>query len=262
SDPITVTNTGDEALTNLVVNDPLLGGNLSGFGSTLAVGASVTKTFTHTITAGDPDPLTNTVTATASGHDSKATVTDTSSCETDVLHTPGISVEKTCPTSANIGDTITYSITVTNTGDEALTNLVVNDPVLGGNLSGFGSTLAVGASVTKTFTYTITASDPDPLTNTVTATATGADSGDTVEDSASCETDVLNPQIDLVKGGVDFAHVSDAIPYDFTVTNTGDTDLHDVKLVDPICNDGTITIVTQGDGDSTLAVDETWTYSC
>src|SRR5437867_671312 len=175
---------------------------------------------------------------------------------------PGISVTMSCPKTAGIGDTITYSITVSNTGSEDLNNLVVDDPLLGGHLSGFGSTLAVGASVTKTFTHTITASDPDPLTNTVTATAKGADSGDSVEDSASCKTDVLNPQIDLVKGGVDFAHVGDTIPYDFTVTNTGDADLHDVKLVDPICNDGTITIVTQGDGDSTLAVDETWTYSC
>src|SRR5439155_12321308 len=132
---------------------------------------------------------------------------------------------KTCPKAGGLGDTITYSITVTNTGNEALTDLVVNDKLLGGDLGAFPATLSVGQSVTKTFDHTITASDPDPLTNTVTATAKGADSGDTVEDSASCETDVLNPQIDLVKGGVDFAHVSDAIPYDFTVTNTGDTDL-------------------------------------
>src|SRR5439155_865574 len=175
---ITVTNAGNEALNNLVVTDALLGGTLGAFPSSLAVGGSVTKTFTYTIKAGDPDPLTNSVTASAKGADSGDSVQDSDSCQTDVLHNPGIDVAKTCPRSGGIGDTITYSITVTNTGDEALTNLVVNDPLLGGNLSGFGSTLAVGASVTKTFTYTITASDPDPLTNTVTATATGADSKD------------------------------------------------------------------------------------
>src|SRR5206468_7954060 len=154
---ITVTNTGNEALTNLVVKDPLLGGDLSGFGSSLAAGASVTKTFNYTIKANDPDPLQNSVTATANGQTSGATVQDTDACSTDVIHQPGIKVAKTCPANAQIGDTITYSITVTNTGNEDLNNLAVTDALLGGTLGAFPSTLAAGASVTKTFTYAIKA---------------------------------------------------------------------------------------------------------
>src|SRR5437867_11628263 len=112
---------------------------------------------------------------------------------------PGISVTMSCPKTAGIGDTITYSITVSNTGSEDLNNLVVNDPLLGGNLSGFGSTLAVGASVTKTFTHTVTAADPDPLINTVTATAVGPDSNATVSDPPSCASDVLHTPGHVVK---------------------------------------------------------------
>jgi uncharacterized repeat protein (TIGR01451 family) len=259
---ITVTNTGNEALTGVVVVDELLGGALGSFPSTLAVGASVTKTFTHTITPDDPDPLTNTVTASGTGADSGQTVSDQDDCATDVTHTAGIDVSKTCPGAAEVGEAITYSITVTNTGNEALTGIVVNDPLLGGNLGSFASTLAVGASVTRTFTYTVQAGDPDPLTNTVTASGTGADSQQRVQDTDSCETDVRHPAIRIVKDGPATAHVGDTITYTFEVTNVGDTDLHDVTLSDPICDAGSVLLVDDGNGDAILAVDEVWRYSC
>jgi uncharacterized repeat protein (TIGR01451 family) len=258
---ITVTNSGNEPLTDLVVSDPLLGGVLDTFPNNLDVGESVTRHFTHTVSASDPDPLTNTVTASAEGKFSQSTVSDTDSCEADIEHVPGIDVEKTCPPSAGVGDTITYEITVTNTGDEPLVDLVVSDPLLGGKLGSFPSTLGVGKSVTRSFDHTITAQDPDPLVNTVTAEAVGADSQDTVSDVASCGADVENPAIDLVKDGIDLAHVGDTAPYTFTATNTGDVDLHDVKLVDPNC-DGAPTLVDDGDGDAILALDEVWTYTC
>jgi uncharacterized repeat protein (TIGR01451 family) len=222
----------------------------------------VTRTFTHTITADDPDPLTNTVTASGTGADSAETVSDQADCTTDIHHTAGIDVSKTCPAAAEVGDTITYSITVTNTGDEALSGVVVNDPLLGGDLGSFPSTLAVGASVTRTFTHTITADDPDPLTNTVTASGTGVDSQASVQDTDSCGTDVRHPAIQILKDGPATAHVGDTITYTFAVTNTGDTDLHDVTLSDPICDDGTIQLVNDGNGDAILSVDETWNYTC
>ncbi|MBI3647519.1 MAG: DUF11 domain-containing protein, partial [Actinobacteria bacterium] len=263
---ITVTNTGNEQLTDVVVNDPLLGGDLGKFPSTLAVGASDTETFTHTLTADDPDPLTNTVTATATGADSGKQVSDTDSCSTDVLHQPGIQVTKSCPRSAGVGDDITYSITVTNTGNEQLTDVSVQDPLLGGTLGTFPSTLDPGESVTRTFHHTVSAEDPDPLVNTVTASGTGADSGENVSDQASCSTALAHPAIDLVKGGPALAHVGDTITYDFTVTNPGDVDLHDVTLSDPICDPETI-VFTGGDtgvegGDGILSPGETWTYQC
>ena len=259
---ITVTNTGNEPLTGVVVVDELLGGALGSFPDTLAVGQSVTKTFTHAITADDPDPLVNTVTASGAGADSRQTVSDQADCTTDVTHVPGIDVSKTCPATAEVGEAITYSITVTNTGNEALTGVVVDDPLLGGNLGSFPSTLAVGESVTRTFSYTVQAGDPDPLTNTVTASGAGADSGQTVQDTDSCDTDVLHPAIQIVKGGPDLVHVGDPITYTFDVTNVGDTDLHDVTLSDPICDAGTVQLVDDGDGDTILAVGEVWHYTC
>ena len=73
-------------------------------------------------------------------------------------------------------------------------------------------------------------------------------------DEASCDTDVLHPAIQIVKDGPALVHVGDTITYTFEVTNIGDVDLFDVELTDPICDEGTITLVDDGDGDSRLAV--------
>jgi uncharacterized repeat protein (TIGR01451 family) len=163
---ITVKNTGDTPLYNVIVTDTLLGNIPIGF---LDVGQSVTLTLTYTVNAGDPDPLVNT--ATASGEDPlDLIVTDTASWTVDVLH-PAIAIDKSADKDqAHAGDTITYTITVTNTGDTPLYNVIVTDTLLGNIPIGF---LDVGQSVTLTLTYTVLAGDPDPLVNT--ATASGQD---------------------------------------------------------------------------------------
>ncbi|MGE5225767.1 MAG: hypothetical protein ACM3OO_02725 [Planctomycetaceae bacterium] len=147
---------------------------------------------------------------------------------------PGLNVVKTCPASATVGDTIQYAITVENTGSDNLNDLVVNDPLLGGNLSGFGTSLAAGASITKQFPYTLTAS-PDPVTNTVTATATGATSNSSVTDSADCTTDVLFPDLKIQKKA-DATPVSagDAVGYTITVTNDGEGVAKGVVMTDTL----------------------------
>jgi uncharacterized repeat protein (TIGR01451 family) len=125
-----------------------------------------TVSFTVPIPSGD---ITNTVTA--SGQDPLGLiVTDTASWTVDVLH-PAIAIDKSADkVQAHAGDIITYTITVTNTGDTPLFNVIVTDTLLGTITIGF---LDVGDSVTLTLTYTVNAGDPDPLVNT--ATASGQD---------------------------------------------------------------------------------------
>jgi uncharacterized repeat protein (TIGR01451 family) len=187
---VTVTNTGDETLTGIVVVDSILG-NLSGsFVNFLDPGESDTQEFEHVVTPDDPDPLINVVIALGTGAISGDVAQDAGACRSDVTHVPGIAVEKTCPTSAVAGDLITYSVTVTNTGDEPLTNVTAQDSLAGDISDLFSDTLDVGASETVEYTHQVTPIDPDPLENTVIVSGMGEDSTVTAEATTGCATAV------------------------------------------------------------------------
>ena len=160
-----VTNTGKADLFNVAVNDDVLGhiGDIA----SLPVGASQTLTKAFTVPVGKTD-ITNTVTA--CGRDAASVeVCDTDNHKLHPIH-PAIAIVKTAnPVSVNPGQSVTYTYKVTNTGDVDLTNVTVDDDVLGhiGTLPA----LAVGASQTLTKAVTITAASP---THNV-ATAVGTD---------------------------------------------------------------------------------------
>src|SRR3954454_2400031 len=82
------------------------------------------------------------------------------------------------PLAATVGDTVTYSMTLHNTGTAALTvdltdALCDANTISGpGGRDGSGDPLAAGESVTYTCTHLLTATDNDPLTNTACTTGT------------------------------------------------------------------------------------------
>ena len=76
--------------------------------------------------------MTNSVTATGDGVNSgESGLRHRRSCTTDITHEPGIDVTKSCPESVPFGEDIEYTITVTNTGNEALEGVTVDDTLLG-----------------------------------------------------------------------------------------------------------------------------------
>ncbi len=77
---------------------------------------------------------------------------------------PGIRIRKSVDNNrANVGDTVTYTYVVTNTGNVRLDGITVNDDRLG-PITLVATSLNVGESTTGTATYTILAGDL-PLTN-------------------------------------------------------------------------------------------------
>jgi uncharacterized repeat protein (TIGR01451 family) len=235
---ITVENTGNEALVGVTVNDTLLG-DITGdfdvnFANPFPVGGFATAVVSYTPQAGDPDPLTNTVTAAGNGADSGVEASDTDSCTTDILN-PAIDVEKSCTELAHVGDTVTYTITVTNTGDEDLDSVTVMDTVLGDLSASFADELAAGASETHEFDYVVLDSDPDPLVNEVTAKGSGVGSRVAVDDLANCATDLIHPGIEIVKTvDEETVPVGTTVTFTYVVTNTGDTTLYDISVDDDI----------------------------
>jgi uncharacterized repeat protein (TIGR01451 family) len=99
---------------------------------------------------------------------------------------PSISVEKTVSQAAVVpGTAVTYEITVTNTGNVVLHDVVIDDPLVPGCSQVVG-TLIVGESVTVTCSSTVWA----PLTNL--ATGAGTDPfGTPVTDDGSAQVVLL-----------------------------------------------------------------------
>ena len=240
---ITVKNTGNEPLENVSVTDALLGGDITAafnLPDPLPVGNTVySHDFVYTPGANE-DPVENSVTASGDGVDSGVTDTDTDECETDITHEPGIDVEKTCPLEVPSGGDVTFTITVKNTGNEPLENVSVTDALLGGDITAafnLPDPLPVGNTVySHDFVYTPGANE-DPVENSVTASGDGVDSGVTDTDTDECETDILNPSIGVTKSCTELAHAGDTVTYTITVTNTGDEDLDNVKVMDTILGD-------------------------
>ncbi len=82
---------------------------------------------------------------------------------------PGVEITKTGPATAKVGETITYTFVVVNTGNTYLYGgVTVNDPMLGGNIW-HKTPVAPGETNTFTKTYVVKSCDPECLVNTATA---------------------------------------------------------------------------------------------
>jgi uncharacterized repeat protein (TIGR01451 family) len=126
----------------------------------LAPGASVTCTASYTITQADLDAgsVTNIASVT------NGTVTSPTDSETvTALRKPSHSTVKTETSTGpyKVGDTITYNILVTNTGNVTLTGVTVtdNNGVLGTCTPAQPSSLAPGASMTCPASHVVTQAD-------------------------------------------------------------------------------------------------------
>ncbi|MDQ5840985.1 MAG: DUF11 domain-containing protein [Chloroflexota bacterium] len=173
------------------ISDSLVGSltTSSGCGASLAPGASCTISYSYTVKAGDPDPLVNTATAVYDRSSDlsgmEVTASDTHSVN---LFQPGITVTKTAtPASVGVGGTISYRISIRNTGSADSPALVfdtIADSLQGNLKASCSTTLAVGAECVITYTRPAGAtagqvcntvsvtSHPDGFPNNITGSST------------------------------------------------------------------------------------------
>ncbi|HFD39970.1 MAG TPA: hypothetical protein ENJ31_09045, partial [Anaerolineae bacterium] len=250
-----LTNSGDITLTNVTAADDKLGA-VTLFTTTLSPGDSTDGVLTYTVAAGDlPGPLTNTVTVTGTtftGDD----VTASDVATVTLTGHPAISVAKSASAgSASVGDLITYTYRLTNSGDITLTNVVAADDKLGA-VTLFTTTLSPGDSTDGVLTYTVAAGDlPGPLTNTVTVTGTTFTGDDVTASDVATVTLTGHPSISVAKSAsAGSASVGDLITYTYRLTNSGDITLTNVTAADDKLGAVTLLTTTLAPGDSTDGV--------
>ncbi|MFB7473588.1 GEVED domain-containing protein [Kitasatospora sp. NPDC056184] len=250
----TVTNTGNVTLTGVTVNE----GAFTGTGplspltcpnapATLEPGRSATCTATYTVTQADVDAgrIDNAATATGTPPGGGTPVTSPPGGTTVTAdREPALTVVKSSDKERLVaGETVTYTYTVTNTGNVTLTGIAVGETEWTGSGPAPqavcpGGPLAPGASVTCTAHYTVTQQDADRGTLRNSATATGVPPGGGTPVTSPPSSVILphesRPALGLVKKA-DPATVGKAgeqVVYTFTVTNTGNVTLTDVKVTD------------------------------
>jgi PKD repeat protein/sugar lactone lactonase YvrE len=254
-----VTNTGDCTLTGVAVADDR-GVTVSAPKSTLVSGESMTATASGTAVAGQyanngtvsgTPAVGSAITATDPSHyygaaPSISIVTFTNGEDANTTPGPNIAV----------GNTVSWNYTVTNTGNVALTNVVVTDD-RGVSVSAPKTTLAVGetwnatasgTAVAGQYTNNGTVSGTPPVGSAITAT----DSSHYYGVSSGIAIRVYTNSEDANTAPGPLVPVGDPVLWTYTVTNTGNCVLTSVAVVD----DRGVTVTCPK---STLSVGESMT---
>ena len=262
---VTVENTGNVTVTGIALSDTLV--TLTEQAFSLAPGAKKEITYTYTVTQANVDAgeINNTVTAT--GKDPKnADVTGTASAKvTAVEAEPELTVTKTASktTDAAVGDVITYTISVENTGNVTVTGITLKDAKMAAADAPAAFDLAPRAKKENiTYTYTVTQADFDAgeINNTVLAKGKDPKNNDvTGTASAKVTAKDATSSLSITKSASKTSGVNagDEITYTVVVTNTGNVSVKDGVVTDEYIDDPTI---LSGDPFN-LAPNGTKTYS-
>ena len=216
---ITVTNTGNTTLKDIAVKDDMAGINTKI--DTIEVGKSASVTGTYTVKQSDIDKggmIHNAATAGDKTPEKDVPVEQNSS------YTAVKTADKEKVTAA--GEIITYTITVTNTGNTTLKDIAVKDDMAGINTK--IDTIEVGKSASVTGTYTVKQSDIDKggmIHNAATAGDKTPEKDVPVEQNSSYTAVKTADKEKVTAAG-------EIITYTITVKNTGNTTLTDITVKD------------------------------
>lgn len=165
--------------------------------------------------------------------------------------TPSIQISKSSVPATNftnVGQEIQYTITITNTGNQILSDIYIYDTLVAPDPN-FIPSLMPGISVPIVYTYTVTQVDIDrgTITNQANVEARNPIVADSIQHIIIGPT--INPQLTITKESTSsyFQNVDDPIEYTLTVHNSGNVTL-DVNLTDshaPLgtnCNQSTFSL--------------------
>ncbi|MDY8136901.1 PKD-like domain-containing protein, partial [Aquimarina sp. 2201CG5-10] len=274
---IIIENLNQDPIENITINDPNADpGSITPSSIAIIQGSeSVVITASHTITQQDLDngQVINQAEVTIGSSCPQSSIFVSDDPNTVALNDPTITPLDQNPalelTKASdvapdglwdtVGEVITYTLEVTNTGNTTLIDLVISDPNADpGSISpNTINTLLPGESVIVVAAHTITQSDlntgfvinsasvaaQDSLGNTISDDSDDPNNPDDIDNNGDGEPDdptiTLTPQlatIEILKV-VDtntYDMVGDVLNYTITVTNTGNVTLLDIDVQDPI----------------------------
>ncbi|WP_285728199.1 DUF11 domain-containing protein [Psychromicrobium xiongbiense] len=212
----------------------------------LAPNASISRTVTVTVPSTiSLAQLTNGATVTAPDPaNANQTLTGSATDVDTVITNPAITLKKSVSlgTFAAVGEVLSYSFALKNTGDVTLNGVALTDPLAGLSAPaltwpGAAGVLAPGQTATGTATYTVTQADLDRgrIDNTATVTGNPPAGNPVTASSSAAVTSTAMPHLHLTKAAAGtVTKAGDAITYTFTVLNDGPVSLMNVTVTDPL----------------------------
>jgi len=249
---IVVTNTSpDLDVRDVVVTDPLPGGVAYESSNPMAEVSGNNLTWRlGTMAAGTSRSLQVMVHGTQSGTVENCAVVNAEggltarACATTTFSMASLTLKKSGPATASLCDPITYTITVTNTGDGDAQNVRVVDAMPAGVTTSDQTDWMVGtlgAREMRTFTIIARANQAGTFENCATVTADG---GLTARDCVT--TTVTKCVLAITKTAPEVRKFGRPIPYVITVSNVGSTDARNVVVEDTIATGAAFQDCTDG----------------
>jgi hypothetical protein len=167
-------------------------------------------------------------------------------------------------TSAAVGDTITYTYTVSNSDNVTIENISLVDDKIGTVDLGGQTSLDGGQDITATATYTVVEADlpSGMIENTAKVSGTDLD-GNLFTDTATATVELsYNSELQITKeADRETASPREVITYTYTITNMGDVAIENIALEDdklgPISLNGNTTLAPG----QTITANATYTVS-
>lgn len=276
---ITLQNTGNTTANNVVVTDVIptgttfIAGSLFGatgtpptFALLNSIAAGGIATISFQVQVGDSVPVVNPLANTATSAytytvdpnvPDGANGTDASNTATTQVNTADVVATKTVDKAfADVGDTLTYTITLQNNGNVVASNVIINDPIPAGTTFIAGSVVgATGTPPTLTLTGPIpaggsvvvsyqvkvanTVPNTNPVDNTASATfvytvdPTNPNGATGTTDDTTASTQVNNANLSVIKSAdKEISFLGDIITYQLAVKNSGNVTANNVVLTD------------------------------
>ncbi|MEG1872605.1 MAG: hypothetical protein RR194_01040, partial [Ruthenibacterium sp.] len=256
---------GTTYIGNLIVSVPYTGTTpATGLTLTLPANSTVTASWQVQVSANAPvnNPIVNIAAAAVPGGPSGSTNPVSTQINYANLTTPGNVTKSATPAFAQFGDTLTYTITLKNTGTVAANNVVVTDilpadsvyvpgsataslPFTGDPTTAITFTSPIPAGGTATITFQVKLANSAPPVNPVpnTAKVTYAYTVDPAQPngvtangiSNTVTTPVSTARLEVTKTtDKTIAYLGDIITYNIAVTNTGNVPADSVVITDVV----------------------------